>query len=972
MESASNSTVTALARASAASGGTEAERAWRADALKMILLTLFAVLIAIFGVGIPFVYVNKTGGVVIAGVAVALVACAWGCLRRNRIGLGAHVLVWTLWTVSVTSMFTSVSPATIWFFPMTFIAATLLGPAWAGTAALTGIALAVVAINGAELGLQMRPIFPYPPRAQLFNLGCALVLTFMPFYLVIRRMRSALQRAGAELARRTHAQQDLQHSEQRLTLALEAARTGIWEWDVNTGRITATPQAEAVFGLRAGEFDGTYEGFLRLVHPADAERVAAFNRGVLDGRAHGLTVEHRIIRPDGVERWIEGRGTQQYDANGKPARVIGTVVDITPRKLAEQALQESESRYRGMIEIMADGTILRDMTGKILLCNSAAERILGVTAEEIKHRGFPFDGIRSIREDGTPFPRDERPVAVTLRTGQPCTGVVLGIQHDDSQVVWISINTVALRRDDGGQPYAVLSMFTDITERKRALQLLDSERRLLKTLIDHLPDDVVTLDTGGRFTMVNAAWLAQHGFAAAADVVGRTSFDVFDPALAKQVHAENLRILGTGVGLYNQSRELTTPGRGRRVLISKIPMRDGAGNITGIIGMIRDVTELKNALDALERERNLLRSLIDNLPDAIYAKDRELRYVLINAAGMRLRGVARHDDILGKSARDFFTAEETAAIESEDRAIMAGGRALIDSERRAVERRTGERWISLSKIPLADGAGAVSGLLTINRDITVVRNMIEEVRRLNAELEGRVRARTRELQDANKELEAFSYSVSHDLRAPVRRIEGFGKFMLRDNSARLDAEGRARLERIVAAAIRAGELIEDLLMLARVSRQSMARRTVDMSALAAEAAAALAEANPQRQVEVVIAPELAVDADTGLMRVVLDNLVGNAWKFTAGRPAARIEVASAALDGERAYFVRDNGAGFDMQYAARLFTPFQRMHTAEQFEGTGIGLATVKRIVERHEGRIWIDSAVERGTTVYFTLGGAA
>jgi PAS domain S-box-containing protein len=807
--------------------------------LHAVLLTVFATHAALLLFGAPFIFARKIEGGILMAVVLLAAAFAWGRMRHGAIALASHVIAWTLWIV-YSAILLLADPANVGLYiPVVFIAAMLLGPAWAIAIGFSGAAIAALAIFGGDLGVNFPHFFPVPPASRFLFFITQTILAVVPFYVIGRN----------------------------LTLALDHVR---------------------------GE-------------------------------------------------------------------------------LAEKALQESESRYRAMIATMAEGTMLRDMEGNLLLCNPAAERIIGLKAAEMGRWSFPLEGWRTIREDGSPFPHDEHPVMITMRTGRPCSTVVMGFQPGAGALKWISINSVALRRDNEDKPYAVLTTLSDITERKQAQQMLDRERALLRTLVDHLPDDVVILDTAGRFTMVNPAWLAQHGFATDEGVVGCTAIDLFDASLAAQVDAENNRIIETGIGLYNQSRVVPKADGGTRwVLISKIPMRDRDGKIVGVISIIRDVTELKNALDTLQQERNLLRAIIDSAPDAIYVKDREGRYVIMNKAGLRFRGVEDHDDIVGKTAHDYFPADVVLGIDKEDSDIMNSGQPLIDSQRRSVEPRGGNRWISTSKFPLTYGAGAVVGLVTINRDITELRNIIEEVRSLNVQLEGRVRMRTLELQETNKELEAFSYSVSHDLRAPLRSISGFGGYLLKDNYEQLDAEGKSRLQRILAASERMGELIDDLLMLARISRQAMSLRKVNLHALAHEAIAALREASPQRPVDVSIAPDLKIEADAGLMRVVVDNLLGNAWKFTGKRPDARIEVGFANIDGAGAYFVRDNGAGFDMGYAGKLFAPFQRMHTQQQFEGTGIGLATVKRIVERHQGRIWIESAVNRGTTVYFTVGGSA
>jgi signal transduction histidine kinase len=256
----------------------------------------------------------------------------------------------------------------------------------------------------------------------------------------------------------------------------------------------------------------------------------------------------------------------------------------------------------------------------------------------------------------------------------------------------------------------------------------------------------------------------------------------------------------------------------------------------------------------------------------------------------------------------------------------------------------------------------------LGREVADRRRAEEEILRLNSELEQRVRERTVQLESANAELEAFCYSVSHDLRAPLRAIDGFSQALLDDFPKDIPAEAARYLSRIRASAQRMGQLIEDLLNLSKVSRGELQRATVDVSEIAQQVVAELRAREPQRKVEVHVWDGMQASADGRLLRAALENLIGNAWKFTSKAGAARIEVG-AVRDGERcSFFVRDNGAGFDMAYASKLFGAFQRLHTAGEFQGTGIGLATVQRIVHRHGGRIWAEAAPGRGAVFSFTL----
>ena len=231
-----------------------------------------------------------------------------------------------------------------------------------------------------------------------------------------------------------------------------------------------------------------------------------------------------------------------------------------------------------------------------------------------------------------------------------------------------------------------------------------------------------------------------------------------------------------------------------------------------------------------------------------------------------------------------------------------------------------------------------------------------------------LRQRSAELEAANKELEAFSYSVSHDLRAPLRAIDGFSKILEQDASRQLDEKCLRYLDRIRSGTERMGTLIDDMLKLSRLSRAPMKRVELDLSVMVSEALAELRAAEPERQVETVVAPDLKAEGDASLLRAVLQNFVSNAWKYTSRRPKARIEFGALDRDGERVFFIRDDGAGFDMAYADKLFGAFQRLHGADEFEGTGIGLATVQRVIHRHGGRVWAEAAVDQGATFYFTL----
>jgi len=357
-------------------------------------------------------------------------------------------------------------------------------------------------------------------------------------------------------------------------------------------------------------------------------------------------------------------------------------------------------------------------------------------------------------------------------------------------------------------------------------------------------------------------------------------------------------------------------------------------------------------------DRPLLQSIIDRSADAIFVKDLEGRYVLLNDACARAMGRPA-SEIVGRTDADIFPARTAAPLRSVDRRVMETGRGAN------VEETVGEdgaaRVYASTKFPWLDGAGNVLGVIGVARDVTGDKRALEDARRRAAQAEA-------QLEDVNAELESFAYSVSHDLRAPLRSILGFGNILEEDHGAGLDEGGRDALRRMRAAAQRMGHLMDDLVKLSRLTRGELDRQTVDVSALARAVVDELQRKDPDRRVDVVVAPDLKASADPRLLRAALQHLLENAWKFTSKTPAVRIEFGARKEKGETVFFVRDNGAGFDTTYAAKLFGVFQRMHAPEEFPGTGVGLAVVQRIVRRHGGSVWAEGAPGQGATFFFTL----
>ena len=404
-------------------------------------------------------------------------------------------------------------------------------------------------------------------------------------------------------------------------------------------------------------------------------------------------------------------------------------------------------------------------------------------------------------------------------------------------------------------------------------------------------------------------------------------------------------------------------------------LRHTDGQARKWIGAITDITERRKAEESLRLKNQVFEDSIaalsiadairklseeqqlifDSVASSIWYKDTENRFLRVNRAGAESVGMAVKN-IEGKSAYELFPDEAEKYLQDDLEVIRSVKPKLGIVER--LQTAAGDlRWVRTDKVPTKDASGNCTGLVVFVTDITEQMQAREKIERSNIELAA-----------ANKELEAFAYSVSHDLRAPLRGIDGFSKALLDDYHDKLDDTGKDYIHRVRAGTQRMGILIDDMLKLSRLTRAEMVHERVELSDLAAKIADELQRENPGRLVEFAIAPGITVRGDRALLEAALDNLLRNSWKFTGRQDDARIELGVTEQNGETVYYVRDNGAGFDMAYADKLFGAFQRLHNATEFPGSGIGLAIVNRVVLRHGGRIWAEGEVGNGATFYFTL----
>ncbi len=659
------------------------------------------------------------------------------------------------------------------------------------------------------------------------------------------------------------------------------------------------------------------------------------------------TCELRLSKNDGTIFWAQLDAAAARDTKGQPVCRV-TLSDISARK---QAAAERDSL--ALFPAENPNPVLRiSQDGTLLYINLAGVTLLPDWNLVV----------------GQPTPQVARQAVAQALSGQPVevTDIIQG-----GQVLSFSIVPVT-------EMGYVNFYGRDVTERRQAEETLRNERLLLRTLIDNIPDSIYSKDLTYRKTLANLTEIRYLGAESEAEVVAKDDFEFYPQELAEKFLADDQTVLQTGQPVLNREEYLPDKdGQKRWLLSSKLPLRDKDGRIIGLVGIGRDITERKQAEEELANVKTMLESAFEQTPIPmvlVSMPDAVLR--IVNRACREFLGVLDEPTPAGQSLLDFkpsyldYDAKGNLTPLSEaPLALALQGQRTLNQERRLVTKDGTSRWSQVSANPIYNTRGNLIAAYLVLYDITERKRAEAEIQNLNADLEQRVRDRTLQLETSNKELEAFSYSISHDLRAPLRGIDGWSMALLEDYGAQLDEQAHVYLDRVRSETQHLGHLIDDMLQLSRLTRAEMLKEPVDLSALAQSIVERLQQDEPQRQVEFDIQSGLTAEGDANLLEAVLVNLLGNAFKFTTKQAEARIEFGQTESQGQRAFFVRDNGAGFDMAYAKKLFGAFQRMHKATEFPGTGIGLATVQRIIHRHGGRIWAEAEVNHGATFYFTLG---
>jgi PAS domain S-box-containing protein len=682
-----------------------------------------------------------------------------------------------------------------------------------------------------------------------------------------------------------------------------------------------------------------------------------------------------------------GKAPQERYETGVTAKVLKNRLDqlgpAVRRALAESArrLKQNEAeppardggRYRTLVEGVTDYAIfLLDPEGHVTSWNSGAQSIYGHRPEEITGRHLSV--LYKAADAGKKLPQ------LALKTAddegrfeEEGWRLRRGNRKFLAQVV------ITALRDGRGRLSGFAHVARDTSHEHALLAELRRSEALKAFILETTIDAVILIDRDGKIQEWNRA--AQKIFGHTREqALGRSPDDLIVPARVREIYHEGLtNFLMTGVGsLIGRPIELTLRRADGSEFAAELSIsRNAEEEPPRCTALIRDITERKAAEAALRASEERYRMLVENVKDyAIYLLDPQGVIVTWNAGAEHIEGFSARE-IIGQHFATFFTPEDVARGLPQESLDRAGreGRVLNEGWRL---RKDGSRFWSQGIITaLHDEQGRLRGFSKIAHDITQQKAAEEKIRELNEQLEQRVLERTAQLEAANKnlaaanqELEAFSYSVSHDMRTPLRHIAGYVEILQNEAGGRLDQPLREHLQTIAHSAKNLGELIDALLDFSRMGRSEMRFEKLDLARLVAEARHELRREAEGRVIEWRIGPLPDARGDPVMLRQVFINLLSNALKYTRKRKRAIITIGAKAEGGETVCHIQDNGVGFDMKYAGKLFGVFQRLHSAREFEGTGIGLANVQRIIQRHGGRIWAEGVVDEGATFYFSLPG--
>jgi PAS domain S-box-containing protein len=710
--------------------------------------------------------------------------------------------------------------------------------------------------------------------------------------------------------------------------------------------------AEKVFGYTAEESIGQNIEMLFSdeLLPQEKEFIEKIRRGE---RINNQETIRR--RKDGTEVEVSLTISPIKDSKGNIIAISKTARDITAQKKSEAANKKLLKELADIKFALDESSIvaITDQTGKIKYVNDTFCQISDYSREELigeDHR---------IVNSGYHSSDFIRNLWTSIANGKVWHGEIKNRAKNGS-FYWVD-TTIVPFLNETGKPYQYIAIRNDITQRKEAEEDLRESEEKLRVFVEYAPASVAMFDNQMNYLAVSKHWMQYFGLGE--DVIGRNHYEIFPeiPSRWKKIHQECL------AGMVKKSDEDRFERQDGTVYWLKWEVRPwfGAnGEVGGIMMFAEDITVHKKSQEKLKKSEARYRLLFENNPFPMWVYELEtLKILAVNDAAINRYGFSE-EEFLHLTIMDISPEEDIPLMLKQ---ISENPQELMNAGVWRHQKKDGSLiYVEINSHQINfDGRQA---RLVLANDVTERRKVEQEIQQLNETLEQKVIERTSELKAVNQELASFSYSVSHDLRAPLRALDGFSLALLEDYEDKLDSTGKNYLQRIRLGSQHMARLIDDLLNLSRVTRAEISKERINLSKIVKEIAGNLQERQPRDNVTFEINENIFAMGDERLVRIALENLIGNAYKFTSKCLSAEIVFGKKKSGKEIVYFVSDNGAGFDMKYSDKLFGAFQRFHSTQEFEGTGIGLATVLRVINKHGGRIYAESEVGKGTTFYFTL----
>ncbi|MBI5471042.1 MAG: PAS domain S-box protein [Ignavibacteriae bacterium] len=724
-------------------------------------------------------------------------------------------------------------------------------------------------------------------------------------------------------------EQSLRESQERFRVLSEATFEGI-SLTENAIIIDTNVQFAKMLGYERTQLIG--KPVFELIHPDDYELVSEQRKS-----NHLDPYEHRLVRSDGSVIYVEVRA-QPFAYQGRSVR-MSAMRDITARKRAEQALLFEKARFEQLFANAPIGIVLADVSEKIIQTNNAFSTMFGYSPSELIGR--------KINEIILPENFAAEGLSYTSRVlgGAPVHGEAVRRRKDGTL---IDVELFGVPISVRGKSVGLFGIYVDVSERKKA----ESEVRLLAHTVASTKDCVSVTDLEDRIIFVNDAFVKTYGYSRE-EVLGK-DVSVLRSPLTPPGQGEGILPATLAGGWYGEILNRRKDGSDFPAELWTSVVCNDEGEPVAMVGVARDVTERKRAEESLHKERILLRTLIDNLPDAVYVKDFEARKTVANKADVRNMGRQSESEVLGKTDFDMYPFEMAQGFFADDQAVILTGKPVLNREEYVVDPAGVIRWLLTCKVPLHDEQGQIVGLVGIGRDITEHKLTEEHRTRLLVELES-----------ANKELNDFAYIVSHDLKAPLRAIGSLADWLATDFGDKIGDDGKEMLNVLLGRTKRMHDLIEGVLNYSRVGRTTEERFDIDLAATVPDIVEMI---SPPANINVKIEGDLpVVNGEPTRIKQVFQNLLSNAIKFM-DKPNGEIRVGCLRENGHWKFSVTDNGPGIDKKHFGKIFQIFQTLAARDQFESTGIGLTIVKKIVELHGGKVWVESEIGLGTSFFFTL----